>query len=130
MERNLRKEAKRAYKEELKPMGIYQISNRKNGKALIGSSMNLPAMMNRHQFSLRVGGHTEKMLQHEWNTDKEEQFSFGILERVVPKENETATPDVLQHYQKKLEQLEKIWRLELQGTEAAGYRETKRSDQT
>ncbi|MET3289967.1 UNVERIFIED_CONTAM: DNA-binding CsgD family transcriptional regulator [Brevibacillus sp. OAP136] len=130
MERQSRKDAIRAYKEELKPMGIYQIYNKRDGKALIAGSMNLPAIFNRQRFTLKLGSHTDKALQQDWNDAGEEQFSFDILQQLEPKENETATPDVLKQYQEKLTELESIWRLELQNTEEPGYRETKARKQT
>lgn len=122
-----RKEIKRLYKEELKPMGVYQIVHKPSGKAFIGNSMNLPSAFNRERFTLKLGSHRFKELQADWNKDGEDQFSFEILEEIKPEEGEFATEEVLKKYRKQIEQKEKTWRLELQAVEAAGYHESKGS---
>lgn len=38
---------KREYKESEIPMGIYRIWNKRNDRSLVGSSLNLPATLNR-----------------------------------------------------------------------------------
>ena len=37
----------REYKETQRPMGVYQVRNTVNGKVLIGTSVDLPAILNR-----------------------------------------------------------------------------------
>ncbi len=77
-----RKALKSAYKEMKFKMGAFQIRNLSNGKLLIGSSANLNAIWNRHRFQLNMGSHRNTVLQKDWNTFKEENFVFEILEEL------------------------------------------------
>lgn len=77
-----RKDLHREYKERVKPAGIYQVKNIKNGKVLLGSSLNLEGPLNRHKFMLKIGSHTNKALQNDWNEFSPDVFVFEILEEV------------------------------------------------
>lgn len=77
-----RKDLHREYKERVKPAGIYQVKNIKNGKVLLGSSLNLEGPLNRHKFMLKIGSHTNKALQNDWNEFGPDAFVFEILEEV------------------------------------------------
>jgi group I intron endonuclease len=77
-----RQEIKRAYKEREKPAGIFQIKNLGNGKALLGSSLNLDGPLNSHKFMLTIGRHRNEELQKDWNKYGPEDFVFEILEVV------------------------------------------------
>ena len=44
-----RKALVREYKEQAQEMGVYRVHNTANGKSLVGSSVNLPAILNRHR---------------------------------------------------------------------------------
>jgi len=50
----------RQYKETRRPMGVFQVRNTVDGKVMIGVSVDLPAMLNRQQSQLRMGGHPNK----------------------------------------------------------------------
>ena len=52
---------KREYKESEIPMGIYRIWNKRNDRSLVGSSLNLPAILNRSRQELRLGGHRNRL---------------------------------------------------------------------
>lgn len=82
-----RKEINQEYKERVKPAGVYQVKNLANGKMLLGSSLNLEGPLNRHRFMLKIGSHTNKTLQQDWNELGSEQFAFEILEEVNVKED-------------------------------------------
>lgn len=58
-----RKTAVRAYKETPRPMGVYRVRNTVNGAALIGSSVDVPAILNRHRFGLEYGNHRDRARQ-------------------------------------------------------------------
>ena len=77
-----RKDLHREYKERAKLAGIYQVKNIKNGKVLLGSSLNLEGPLNRHKFMLKIGSHTNKALQNDWNAFGPDAFVFEILEEV------------------------------------------------
>ena len=106
-----RKELNREYVERLKPVGIYQVRNTANGKMLLGSSLNLEGPLNRHRFMLKIGSHTNKALQTDWNELGAEAFTFEILEEVKAKED----PNF--NLQDELTLLEMIWLENLQPVE-------------
>ena len=106
-----RKELNREYVERLKPVGIYQVRNTANGKMLLGSSLNLEGPLNRHRFMLKIGSHTNKALQNDWNELGAEAFTFEILEEVKVKED----PNF--NLQDELTLLEMIWLENLQPVE-------------
>ena len=76
----------REYKETPRPAGVYQIRNTVNGKAFVGSSVNLPAILNRHRTELRAGGHRNRELQKEWAEFGPDAFEFEVLDTLAPHE--------------------------------------------
>lgn len=116
-----RKELKREYKQNLRPMGIFQIRNTVNEKFFIGSTLNLPGIFNRHEFQLKMGGHPNKILQADWNEFGAENFEFEILEEVFPREN----PEY--DYAADLEVLEDLWLEKLEPYGERGYNEHKKT---
>lgn len=66
--------------------GVYCISNTKNGKIYIGSSVDMAARWGVHRHQLRKGEHHSVKLQRAWNKYGEEVFKFCVLE-VVPEKN-------------------------------------------
>lgn len=109
-----RKELNREYIERVKPAGIYQVKNIANGKMLLGSSLNLEGPLNRHKFMLKIGSHTNKTLQADWNELGQNTFVFEVLEEVKMKED----PNF--NLQDELTLLEMIWLEKLQPVES-GY---------
>jgi len=110
-----RKELNREYKERVKPAGVYQVKNLANGKVLLGSSLNLEGPLNRHKFMLKIGSHTNKALQKDWDEFGPEQFVFEILEAVQVKE----APNF--NLKDELTLLEMIWLEKLQPFGERGY---------
>ena len=110
-----RKALTRAYKETPRPMGVYRIRNTVTGKSLVASSINLPAILNRHQAALRLGGHTNKALQKDWNELGPEAFAFEVLDTLTPsnKPGDKPADDLLA--------LEAMWIEKLSPTEDLGY---------
>ena len=111
MEAKTRKELNREYAGRVKPAGIYQVRNTANGKMLLGSSLNLEGPLNRHKFMLKIGSHTNKMLQKDWNELGADIFVFEILEEVKMKDD----PNF--NLQDELTLLEMIWLEKLQPVE-------------
>ena len=110
-----RQEIKREYKERKKPAGIFQVKNIRNGKVLLGSSLNLEGALNRHRFELEVGSHRSKELQRDWNELGADAFVFEILEEVKVRD--------VPHFDlgDELTLLEQIWIEELQPFGERGY---------
>jgi len=60
--------------------GIYAITNTRNGKIYIGSTINFENRWGHHRDDLRHGHHHNSHLQHAWNKYGEKAFEFGVLE--------------------------------------------------
>lgn len=110
-----KQERKRAYQEQPKPAGVFQVKNRVNGKVLLGSSLNLNGPLNAHKFMLKMGSHTNKHLQQEWNTYGSDAFTFEIV-AIVP-----VSDDPNFHLRDELTLLEEIWLEEIQPFGERGY---------
>ncbi len=65
-------------------MGVFQIINKTNGKILIGSSNNLPAILNRFRAELKMGNCRNIVLQEEWKKYGPKVFEFKELEVLKP----------------------------------------------
>lgn len=79
-----RKQLSRAYRDTPRQMGVFRIHNRSNGRALIGTSVDLPAMLNRHRAQLNMGVHPDKVLQSDWNQLGADSFEFEIVDTLDP----------------------------------------------
>lgn len=110
-----RKDIHREYKERAIPAGIYQVKNTINGRVLLGSSLNLEGPLNRHKFMLKIGSHTNKSLQTDWDEFGPDSFIFEILEEVKIKDD----PNF--NLKDELTLLEQIWLEELQPFGQRGY---------
>ena len=89
-------------------MGIYAIRDHASGYLRLAASRNVHAALNRARFELRMGTHTDRLLQAGWNRSGADGLAFEVLELV--KEREDADFD----YAGELQALEQIHR-ELQG---------------
>jgi hypothetical protein len=111
-------ELKREYKLNHRPMGVYQIRNIVNDKVLIGSALDLPGILNRHKFQLKMGNHPNGALQAEWNEFGGESFAFEILDEITPKEG--------RDHREELAFLEDLWLEKSQPYGDRGYNEKKK----
>jgi hypothetical protein len=109
-----RKELKKRAKETAAPMGVYQIRNLVNGKILVGSSVNLRGIINRHRFQLKNGLHLNRSLQRDFLEVGEERFAFEILDTLQPNERGNAADT------EELKMLEALWLERLRPTIAKG----------
>lgn len=87
-----RKARIRECKEGQRPMGVYELGNIVNGKRLVGASVNLPAMLNRHRAQLRFGAHPNRALQNDWNELGPDAFEFHILDTLKTPERSDYDP--------------------------------------
>lgn len=114
--RSRRAELKQAYKENPPPMGVYAVRNRANGKVLVGTSLNLPGMLNRIRFTLELGSYrTHPALQEDWNRYGADSFSFETLDVLPPSKEPGADP------KEELAVLESLWLDRLRPYGEAGY---------
>ncbi|MGH7671043.1 MAG: GIY-YIG nuclease family protein [Gemmatimonadaceae bacterium] len=109
-----RKEAIRAYKEARRPMGVYQVRNTVSGKVYLGTSVDLPSILNRERAQLRLGAHRDRRLQADWKALGDGAFAFEVLDTLEPPEDPGYDPA------DDLRTLEDLWRgkLAAAGTEA------------
>jgi len=61
-------------------LGVYKITNVKNGKFYIGSSKDIEFRWNEHKKHLNGGYHINNKLQNAWNFYGKESFEFSIIE--------------------------------------------------
>jgi group I intron endonuclease len=116
-----KKELKEEYKQNHRAMGVYQIRNLVNEKVFIGVSLDMQGVLNRHQFSLKMGNHRNKKLQEEWNEYGSENFVFETLDEIQPVNN----PD----YDARADLIffEDMWLEKLQPYGERGYNEKKKT---
>jgi len=86
-----RKALIRAYKENPRPAGIFQVKNTVTGRVLIGPTADLSGMLNRQRFQLEMGSHPDKELQADWNELGADAFEFGVLDTLEPGEDASIT---------------------------------------
>jgi group I intron endonuclease len=105
----------REYKENKRPMGVYQIRNTVTGKLLVGTSVDLPSILNRHRAELRMGRHKNRELQNDWAEFGPEAFEFEILDTLTPPERPDYKPS------DDLRALEELWLDKLSPFGERGY---------
>ena len=98
-----RKALIRQYKETRRPAGVFRVRNTANGKSLVGTSVDLPSMLNRQRAQLRMGVHDNRVLQKDWNTQGPDAFVFEVLDELKPPEAADWDP------RDELRVLEKLW---------------------
>jgi len=84
-----RKALTREYKDTPRQAGIAVIRNTANGKLLLLSGRDIPALLNRHRAQLRLGAHRNAELQRDWTAQGEQTFAFEIVDTLAPRD----TPD-------------------------------------
>jgi hypothetical protein len=106
---------KREYKESAMPVGIYRVWNKRRDRSLVGSSVNLPAILNRHRADLRMGAHRNSELQRDWNALGEDAFVFEVLDELAPREESSFD------LKRELHTLEDLWLERLEPYAERGY---------
>lgn len=110
-----KKQLKKNYSQTPRPMGVFLIRNNLNDKILLGVSLDLPGIINRHKFQLRAGRHPNKALQADWNELGSENFAFEIVDELTPRAGDAVD------YRVELESLENLWLERLQPFDERGY---------
>lgn len=112
---------KKAYKETRRPMGVFAVRNRTNGKVFLGGSQDLPGALNRHRFQLKMGSHQNRALQADWKSLGEDAFEVEILDELKPTEGAPVDPV------RELAVLLELWMEKLQPWAERGYHDEPRS---
>lgn len=87
-----RKRIIRDYKTTPRPMGVFRVRNVAARKSLVGTSTDLPGILNRHRFQLENGAHANRALQADWNALGPEGFELEVLDRLEPVDEPTRDP--------------------------------------
>ena len=82
-----RKALVREYVETPRPAGVYGIRNTASGKTFLGSSANVPGILNRQRFQLENGSHPDKELQADWSKLGPGSFTFETLDLLTPSDD-------------------------------------------
>ena len=105
-----RKAAARAYRDECRPVGVFRVMSTRSGRAFVGSSVDLPSMLNRQRFQLEMGSHPDPALQAEWNAGGAEGFEIEVLDTLELPEDPAYDP------RDDLRELLEMWRTRLSAT--------------
>ena len=102
-----RKELIARYKQQRPEAGVYRIVNARAGKALLGSSVNLPSVRNKLQFARSTGstGTLDHCLREDFLRDGADAFSVEVLD-VLAIEPEMTDQQIADD----LAALEQLWR--------------------
>ena len=115
-----RKARMREYKETPRPAGVYRVRNTATGKSLVGSTVDLPGMLNRQRFQLENGSHPDRELQSDWNELGSGAFEFEVLDRLEPKAEPAYDPT------EDLRVLKEMWLQKLTVSGEPLYRQSRR----
>jgi len=121
MDKARRKEIAYNYTHSHRQMGVFRIVNLPDDKSLVGSSLNLEGVWNKHKFMLDTGLHDNKEMQADWNAHGEAGFRFEVLEEIKPEEDFVENVSELKKYRKMLPELESKWMEKLSPYGERGY---------
>ncbi|MFB9758820.1 GIY-YIG nuclease family protein [Ectobacillus funiculus] len=117
MDKNRRRELKEEFKQIKTYMGVFQITNKVNGKIYVDSCPNLKNKWLTLQMQLKMGRFANSQLQKDWTELGAEAFVYEVLEQ---KEANEVTDK-----RWKLEQMVKLWMEKLQPYGDRGYNKPK-----
>ena len=96
-------------------MGIFRVRNLVNDRSFVGSTANLPAMLNRQRAQLSMGVHSNRALQRDWDELGSEAFEFSVLDELIPRDKPDYDPTA------ELQALEELWLERLSPYQERGY---------
>ncbi|MBI5837084.1 MAG: GIY-YIG nuclease family protein [Candidatus Eisenbacteria bacterium] len=96
-------------------MGVFRVLNTANGRYFIGSSPDLPGMLNRVRFQLGNGSFPNRALQEDWKTCGPDAFRFEALDTLEPPKEPGYDS------REDLRTLLDMWMKKLAATEGPGY---------
>ncbi|MEJ2719880.1 MAG: GIY-YIG nuclease family protein [bacterium] len=114
-----RKARIREYKDTPGRAGVWRVHNTVAGKSLIGSTPNIPGILNRQRFQLENGSHPHKGLQKDWNELGPAVFEFEILDELEARDDPAYDPS------EDLAVLEKMWFEKLTAAGETFYRQSR-----
>ncbi|MDD4311750.1 MAG: GIY-YIG nuclease family protein [Eubacteriales bacterium] len=78
-----------AYKQRKQIGGIYAVTNRETGKALVLATAEIGGIQQRYEFAEMTGGCFHPKLQQDAKTYGNNAFSFAVLETIERKNTQT-----------------------------------------
>ena len=126
LDKQKKKEIAAAYAKSFRPMGIFQLRNKENGKIFVGAAMDLDGMRNRIAFFGSPQEAPFHELKEEWARYGPERFEFEIVDRLKPKTDSLADPAELAAYKAELGGLLELWLDKLQPYGDKGYNKRKK----
>jgi hypothetical protein len=66
-------------------MGVYAVRNLVTHVAFVGTATDLPGILNRHRFELKLGGHRNTELARSYKDYGPDAFAYEVLDKLVPK---------------------------------------------
>lgn len=115
-----RKARTREYKDTSRPAGVYRVRNSVAGKSLIGSTTDLPGMLNRQRFQLENGSHPDREMQGDWSELGSDGFEFETLDQLESSDDPAYDPA------EDLAVLKKMWIEKLVSSGETLYEQSKR----
>ncbi len=111
-----RREMIKEYKNTLRPMGIVQVKNLRNGRVYLLPSANTPGTINSLRFQLNTGSFPASAeLAKDWKEMGEKSFVIEVLDELKP------VDDPVHDYRDDLKALEAIWMEKLKPYGERGY---------
>ena len=104
------------YKTSLRPMGIVQVKNSKNGRVYLTASANTAGTINSIRFQLKMGTFLPSPgLARDWKEMGEQNFVVEVLDELKP------VDDPAYDYRDDLKALETMWLEKLKPFGEQGY---------
>lgn len=91
------------YKLQKHPAGVYILHNKVDNKAYIGTDKNLPAVLKRFDFTLKLGSFPFQELINDYKKLGENNFEIKVLDELELKDESEYEID------KELKALEELW---------------------
>lgn len=125
LEKQKKKELAAAFAKSFRPMGIYQLRNKLNGKIYLGAAMDLDGMRNRIAFSANMNEAPFYELKEDWAKHGPDSFLYEIVDRLKPQSDSPADKAELAQYRDELDALLELWLDKLQPYGDKGYNKRK-----
>jgi hypothetical protein len=77
-----KKQLTKDYKQQKQRAGIYSVHNKVDNKMYIGTSKNLPAVLRRFEFTLKMGSFPFQQLIDDYKRLGEDNFEIKILDEL------------------------------------------------
>lgn len=113
-----KKQITKEYKMQKQPAGIYAVHNKVDNKMLIGKSKNLPAVVRRFEYTLKMESFPYQELIDDFKKHGRVNFDIKVIDELEIREETYSEID------KELESLEEMWIEKLQSEGVRFYNKT------